>query len=520
MAAPRQIAGVVMIVLIALPWSASRGANIEKLLMPGPVSGAHAKTEENCEACHDRANRERQRELCLVCHKDVAADLRATSGFHGRLAAAQTTQCAACHSEHRGRTADIVGFSRAAFDHAQTDFALHGAHAALECASCHKPRVAFRNTPQECIGCHRTDDAHHGNLGSDCRSCHLETAWHDAKFDHDKTHFPLQGKHRDVPCAACHAGERYKNTPQQCAACHAPDDVHRGSRGTKCADCHSVESWKTAKFDHAKETGFALLGRHARLACADCHRSGNLKEPVPKTCAGCHGSDDRHAGRFGKDCASCHGNDSWHLESYDHETRHKYALLGAHAKLDCHACHTASVEQQKLGKDCASCHRADDVHGGALGKNCDRCHGSTRWSEDVRFDHDLSAFPLVGLHVVVTCAQCHESQRYGDAPKGCNGCHAGNDVHKGALGPDCAACHSPNGWNLWSFDHGAKTHFPLTGAHQALRCADCHVKPAGEVKLSRECVSCHASDEVHGGQFGRQCDRCHTTITFRGGHAR
>ena len=176
------------------------------------------------------------------------------------------------------------------------------------------------------------------------------------------------------------------------------------------------------------------------------------------------------------------------------------------------------MQEQKLGTDCGSCHRADDVHGGALGVGCDRCHQSTAWRE-VRFDHDLTAFPLVGLHVVVTCAQCHESLRFKDAPTGCNGCHAKNDIHKGGLGADCESCHSPNGWNLWSFDHGAKTHFPLDGAHKALRCADCHVKPVEEVKLSRNCVSCHASDDMHAGQFGRQCERCHTTTTFRGGRA-
>ena len=509
---------LLMITLLTLPWSTGRAASIEKLLMPGPVSAAHAKTEEKCEACHDKASRERQSALCLECHKDVAADLRAATGFHGRMRGAQSGQCQACHSEHHGREADIVGLSRTSFDHELTDFPLHGAHATTACASCHRSGTPFRRAPRTCVACHRSADSHRGNLGTECQSCHLESAWHDVTFDHDKTRFPLHDRHQQLPCAACHMGERYKNTPQQCAACHAPDDVHRGSRGMQCADCHTTAGWKTAKFDHAKETGFALNGRHARISCGDCHRSGNLKDPVPKTCAGCHRSDDRHAGRFGDDCSSCHGNDSWRLASYDHQARHKFALEGAHARLDCHACHTAKVQEQKLGTDCGSCHRADDVHGGALGVGCDRCHQSTAWRE-VRFDHDLTAFPLVGLHVVVTCAQCHESLRFKDAPTGCNGCHAKNDIHKGGLGADCESCHSPNGWNLWSFDHGAKTHFPLDGAHKALRCADCHVKPVEEVKLSRDCVSCHASDDVHAGQFGRHCDRCHTTTTFRGGRA-
>jgi len=516
----RNLARFIMAALLTIAFSGtSRGASIEKLLMPGPLSAAHAKTEEQCGACHDKTDRERQRTLCLACHKDIAEDLRTGTGFHGRMPGAREGQCAGCHSEHHGRGADVVNLDRASFDHDRTNFPLSGAHAAVDCSGCHRARSPFRKAPVACIGCHRTDDAHHGNLGTDCKACHRETAWQTVSFDHDRTQFPLRDKHREVPCSACHAGEHYKGTPRECVSCHMPDDVHRGSRGARCGDCHTEAGWKTAKFDHAKETGFPLLGRHARIGCADCHRTGNLKDPLPKTCSGCHASDDHHAGRFGADCASCHGNELWRIEHYDHAGRHHFELTGAHAELACESCHTAVARAQKLPTDCAGCHRADDVHGGALGKACDRCHASARWSERIRFDHDLSDFPLVGLHIVVTCAQCHASQRFTDAPKDCNGCHAKDDVHKGSLGPQCADCHTPNGWKLWQFDHAAKTRFALTGAHATLRCADCHVKPANEMKLSRDCGSCHAGDDIHDGQFGRHCERCHNSISFRGGRA-
>jgi hypothetical protein len=337
--------------------------------------------------------------------------------------------------------------------------------------------------------------------------------------DHDRTGFPLRDRHASIPCAACHAGERYRHTPTQCVACHAPDDAHGGSRGPACAGCHGTAGWKTAKFDHARETGFALVGRHARVDCAACHRSGDLKAPVPKVCSGCHAGADNHAGRFGTDCAGCHGTEQWRIDSYDHATRHHFALTGPHAKLDCHVCHTAVATLQKLPLDCGGCHRAQDVHGGALGERCDSCHNGNGWAGGVRFDHDLTSFPLVGMHVLVTCAQCHETQRFKDAPTRCAGCHAAKDVHKGGLGTDCAACHSPNAWNLWKFDHAAATPFALTGAHRGLRCASCHTRPASEVKLAAECASCHQRDDAHGGQFGRQCEHCHNTQTFRGGRA-
>jgi hypothetical protein len=36
------------------------------------------------------------------------------------------------------------------------------------------------------------------------------------------------------------------------------------------------------------------------------------------------------------------------------------------------------------------------------------------------------------------------------------------------------------------------------------------------VKLKQDCLSCHEKDDVHLGQYGRQCDRCHTTTTWKG----
>ena len=35
-----------------------------------------------------------------------------------------------------------------------------------------------------------------------------------------------------------------------------------------------------------------------------------------------------------------------------------------------------------------------------------------------------------------------------------------------------------------------------------------------KVKLSSDCASCHAKDDIHVGEFGRQCQRCHTTVSF------
>ena len=122
----------------------AQAVNPETLLMPGKVSTAHQKLEEDCSNCHDRADRGRQTHLCLACHDKISADMVGHRGFHGRLPGIESSQCRACHSEHLGRDADIVKLSREQFDHELTDFVLKGAHAALACDSCHRPGKLFR----------------------------------------------------------------------------------------------------------------------------------------------------------------------------------------------------------------------------------------------------------------------------------------------------------------------------------------------------------------------------------------
>ncbi|HZC77967.1 MAG TPA: hypothetical protein VE258_09480, partial [Ktedonobacterales bacterium] len=58
----------IAIVMLALPATQVRAVNPETLLMPGKLTDAHAKYEESCSDCHDRADRGRQTGLCLTCH--------------------------------------------------------------------------------------------------------------------------------------------------------------------------------------------------------------------------------------------------------------------------------------------------------------------------------------------------------------------------------------------------------------------------------------------------------------------
>jgi len=491
--------------------------SIERLIMPGPVISGHADIENVCKNCHKPFEQTRQRTLCLDCHKDVAADVRAGRGFHGRIRDIRTVECKSCHTEHKGREADIVLLDEDTFDHRMTDFVLRGAHTTVPCASCHKPKQKRRKAPSRCVDCHRGDSPHKGRLGDACTGCHNARAWSEVRFDHTaRTPFALTGAHRAVACRACHVNEQYKTTPARCGDCHRANDVHQGRFGAECQSCHSSVAWKTARFDHDRRTRFALTGRHRAVKCETCHTDTLARQKNRTNCVACHRNDDVHRGRNGSDCASCHGTEGWKRTRFAHDRDTRFPLRGRHARLTCESCHKGNVHKQKLQTACIACHKTDDVHKGAQGTQCQRCHNEQGWAQRIRFDHDLTRFPLIGQHAVVPCEECHASQSFKGTASDCLACHRKDDAHKGRLGSACAACHNPNGWALWRFDHDRRTSFALDGKHQGLKCEACHTTPAAKtLRLSRVCGDCHRRDDPHRGAFGRACGTCHTTRSFR-----
>jgi len=348
-------------------------------------------------------------------------------------------------------------------------------HAKLEglasCTKCHA--AGQRLSPERCLDCHKEIQGPisqgkglHGKLSDKaCESCHHEhqgasfalVDWGDAGqtgFDHARTGWALQGKHRKVKCEACHDSrlvregivkevlakgrKSFLGAPTACSACHF--DEHRGQAVTDCATCHGLEGWKPAKgFDHQK-TAYPLAGLHARVACDKCHpRQADpagkggfpaavsetfLKfKPVPhQACGDCH--KDPHQNRFGPLCASCHVVEGWKLVKATGETAHfhdktRYPLRGAHQQVACKLCHgpfrgtKKAVYKNLAFQACTDCHL--DAHVGQLGKKgspqaaCDRCHVVQGWIP-VRYelaDHQKSRYPLEGAHRAVACDRCH-----------------------------------------------------------------------------------------------------------------
>ncbi|MFN3958988.1 MAG: cytochrome c3 family protein [Parvularculaceae bacterium] len=509
---------LIAILALFLAHSAS-GANaqnvIEKIVSPGALSSAHQEFADDCASCHASFDKSAQSSLCLSCHKAVAADIKTSKGFHGKSPAVDDVPCKSCHTEHEGAAFNIAAFDEARFDHALTDYPLSGGHSGVKCGNCHAAGRKFRDAPTACVECHKTDDPHKGTLGPDCQSCHNIQSWKQIKFDHAKTRFPLLGKHQDVRCTACHLDQKFKGLPARCVDCHRDDDIHKGAYGADCASCHTPFDWAKVAFDHGSRTRFALKGKHAVLSCPACHTTSLTSPKLQTACVACHKSDDAHKGRNGPDCASCHGEGAWTSVRFDHDRRTKFALKGAHKALKCESCHLEPVTTALPGTACIDCHRNDDPHKGSQGPQCGSCHNETSWTANLRFDHDLGDFPLLGKHKSVACGSCHISKDFRAADPACSACHAEDDVHQGSLGEECADCHNPSGWPLWTFVHDTQTDFPLTGAHQGLKCAACH-RPSGPAapRQSSACISCHRADDRHRGQFGPNCDRCHGTTSF------
>ena len=168
--------------------------------------------------------------------------------------------------------------------------------------------------------------------------CHTVNAFVPVRYEveqHASTKFPLDGAHAASACRGCHPiddrlaarvtaavhkflrerkrPERFslavlhpKKSPQACAECH--EDVHRGqfltaAGANDCAACHKTSSFSDLRFDHDEQSRFPLTGKHAKTACAGCHkteRAGQASfvryKPLELGCGSCH--TDIHQGQF------------------------------------------------------------------------------------------------------------------------------------------------------------------------------------------------------------------------------
>ncbi len=355
---------------------------------------------------------------------------------------------------------------------------------------------------------------------------------------------PLSAAHSKLEglksCEKCH--EQGKQiSAARCLDCHKDvasriaqkKGVHRDVKD-KCAACHAehagrdaeLRPFETKGFDHAKEAGFPLDGKHAPLEqkCASCHKTRSFLKLSP-SCVTCHA--DSHKGALGAACITCHSTAVAFKEtrqSFDHG-KTKYPLTGAHVKVACAKCHANAVFRGVKFATCADCHK--DPHQGRLGADCSSCH-ETATFRTVKVDHAKTTFPLRGRHAELQCTACHKEPATKVKLKAgsCATCH--QDPHRGEFKQDCSTCHNEKSFKGAPFDHAVKTKFALTGKHATARCAACHVPPGGAGPanangglpkvvvfkgLKTDCAVCHK--DPHKGLLGTACATCHGTESFR-----
>jgi len=385
----------------------------------------------------------------------------------------------------------------------------------------------------------------HGALAIACENCHTFTSWKPIRsvpeFDHDKTRYPLRGLHEKVQCRQCHASLVFTKVGTACADCHA--DIHRRQMGANCEQCHSVKGWEVGlRTVREHQNRFPLLGAHAATECSACHTGAAVGQftGLRTECVACHFGDYQNAKSFDHKaaglpttCQNCHSVDSWFGAKFDHAAT-GFALEGAHARIECSACHV-SGRYQGTSAACYSCHARDYTatqnpsHTAArFPTECSQCHTTASW-RSARFDHNtFTQFALTGAHVNATCQQCHANGRFTGTRKDCASCHLAdfnrttnpNHVNSG-FPTTCANCHNTVSWSGAKFDH-ALTQFPLTGAHINATCQQCHAN-GPFTGTPKDCASCHLADfnrttnpNHSAAGFPTTCAMCHTTAAWSG----
>ena len=470
--------------------------------------------------------------------------------------------CAACHTadswdipsgswdfqepespKRRSKGDKKINIDTLPFNHYNTDFALEGQHASIDCKQCHDGLV-FTNAETDCISCHI--DVHQQSVGFDCARCHALENWLVDNISdlHMENGFPLLGAHAVASCDECHTGEtnlQFYSLGNECLNCHQEDyaattDPNHAEAGysLECLDCHEVNAfdWSAENIIH---DFFPLIEGHNISDCGMCHTGYDFTFIPPTDCFECHQVDYEMAENpnhedlnFTTNCASCHTLAvDWMPATYlQHDNEYFPIYSGTHGGewSQCTDCHTNPANYAEF--TCVTCHtrpETDGEHNGVGGYiyesgACLACHPNG--DEGGAFNHNETNFPLTGGHISVDCIECH-ANGYAGTPTECVACHLDdynqttdpNHVAEG-LPTNCAVCHNEQSWEPSIFDHN-QTAFPLHGAHVSADCIDCHAD--GYEGTPTDCFACHEQDynnttdpnhSLEG--FSTECAVCHS----------
>lgn len=280
------ILGVILFFKGGTPFSPGplTAAQSEGVILAG--FSAHSEFEETCSQCHEPW-RKVGADRCLTCHTNEAQERQENSGLHGNL---PSDHCQDCHTDHKGRSAEITVFDLTNFDHDwSTGFSLAQHQVGydglpIDCSGCHLNEQYAANAI-DCIECHKTADPvfiaeHQSFYGDDCRACH-DGQDSMIAFDHQQV-FPLEGAHAVIECRECHVAPVLSGTGDECRDCHEEPEIHKGKFGLECGRCHTSTAWIPAQL--SQHTFPLDHGDQGKVECQVCH----TQSYTIYTCYNCH----------------------------------------------------------------------------------------------------------------------------------------------------------------------------------------------------------------------------------------
>ena len=456
----------------------------EKLLQPGPLSGAHAllfddnagaglsprlqdcarlAQEQGCSACHDTFGGTPP-ERCGTCHADLIAQ---NHPFHGdRSTSASTAEimldgdvCASCHMDHSGAAPADGTFL-------PTPEALRDS-----CARCHS----------------------NGTPAITRRPTQFESVPHELAYDR----FP-HDKHADQRCDICHQ----RDTSEANAL---SDRDFARVEFKRCMDCHSADAAPTAANGWGRDPALADI-------------AATLK-PEQQVRLLWHGAEaeDGSSSR----CLDCHA--ALHQAALREVTVEEAEELVFTIQRRTHADLFAGAESvsDSTGRDrtCLECHASGSPH---AGETLDRRFWHELHMTGVRPDDPASAVALSA-----GCAECHVDIESATTLAGAP------NAARSYTGPPLVAC----GECHWDEVGGAQKPLALEakqqGASESRRRVDfphaVHVKPRTDSSdtsaLDEGCFACHTfaagersfESEVETHPDAKSCRACHTDHAHVGG---
>ncbi len=299
-----------------------------------------------CNSCHEmnfyyqtwQNSTHATKAVCLNCHsqpglqgfisENVRGAEQIAAHFSGNytvpiqiVTRVKNEQCLACHPETRNITDKTIE-------------AKHGLHMDKNvlCADCHSRLVHNQSGEPRVI------------TTAQCDLCHKA-----------HTNFKLLGVHANLSCDKCHPGDKYAAINPACESCHTVPSNHF-QVAANCAQCHSTAGWKPATFDHSI---FPLAGKHASLACDQCHHG--IYNGTQAMCISCHQPPSSHDG-MDTDCSQCHTPDGFTPANFLHQRVGEHIGGRVERPFSCETCHPVRF----IDASCTGsyCHSSNNARGG------------------------------------------------------------------------------------------------------------------------------------------------------------